>query len=122
MQTLILWALFAKGGEAYAKDIKPEVKKKDREALVHLGLVATEKRKNANLLAVTDKGWAWAADHLDAPLPSRSTAGAAILQCWLTYLRAYLRAKEIPLSDFFSPEAGVQTASPAVDGASLRDR
>jgi hypothetical protein len=33
MQTLILWALLAKGGEGFQKDIKPEATKADRKAL-----------------------------------------------------------------------------------------
>src|SRR5438034_11635351 len=103
LQTLILWALLASRGEAAQKDIKPDVKKNDREKLVRLGLVVASKRKQAYVLEVTDKGWAWAADHLDSPLPTRSTAGAPILQQWLTALRAYLSANEIALSEVLSP-------------------
>ena len=79
MQTLLLWALLAKpGGASFQKDIRPEVKKPDRDALVKAGLITKEKRGRAgNWLEVTDKGWAWAADHLDAALPKRSTAGSA---------------------------------------------
>jgi hypothetical protein len=103
MQTLILWALLAKGGKAYAKDIKPEVKKKDREALLGLGLVGASVSKRAFVLEVTDKGWAWAADHLNSPLPVRSTAGTQILQAWLAALGAHLRANGTPLSEVLAP-------------------
>ena len=37
MQTLILWALLAKGGAGFQKDVRPEVKKPEREALVEGG-------------------------------------------------------------------------------------
>jgi hypothetical protein len=82
MQTLILWALLAKtGGASFQKNIRPEVKKSDREALVKAGLITSEKRGRPGFwLEITDKGWAWAADHLDADLPKRSVAGTAVLQ------------------------------------------
>lgn len=123
MQTLILWALLARGGEAYAKDIKPEVQKKDREALVGLGLVASSKRKQAYVLEVTDKGWAWAAENLDSPLPKRpTTAGAHILRAWLKTLGDYLRANGIALSEVLSPAPPKPIDRPARDSTWLRDR
>ena len=48
MQTLLLWALLAKpGGASFQKDIRPEVKKPDRDALVKAGLITKEKRGRA---------------------------------------------------------------------------
>jgi hypothetical protein len=106
MQTLILWALLARtGGAGFQKDIKPEVKKPDREALVRAGLIASEKRGRPGLwLEITDKGWAWAADHLDADLPKRSTAGSAILQAWLKQLKAFMESRGLVLADILGPQ------------------
>jgi hypothetical protein len=106
MQTLILWALLARtGGAGFQKDIKPEVKKPDREALVRAGLIASEKRGRPGLwLEITDKGWAWAADHLDADLPKRSTAGGAILQAWLKQLKAFMESRGLVLADILGPQ------------------
>jgi hypothetical protein len=106
MQTLILWAILAKrGGASFQKDIRPEVKKSDREALITAGLIASERRGQSGLwLEMTDKGWAWAADHLDADLPKRSTAGSTILQAWLTQLKAFMQARGLVLSDILGPQ------------------
>ena len=62
MQTLILWALLAKGGEGFQKDIKPEVKKPDRVALERAGIIAVDKRgrPKSYWLEATDTGWRWA--------------------------------------------------------------
>ena len=51
------------------------------------------------MLEVTDKGWAWAGDHLDAELPKRSVYGAAILQAWLKQLKTFMTAKGFVLAD-----------------------
>jgi hypothetical protein len=126
MQTLILWALLAKkGGGGFQKDIRPEVKKPDREALVRAGLITSEKRGRPGLLwlETTDKGWAWAADHLDADLPKRSTAGSAILQAWLKQIKAFLKARGLALADVFGPQPPAERAAPALLGdAGVRDR
>jgi hypothetical protein len=89
MQTLILWSLLAKTGCAsFQKHIKPEVTKPDRNALIQAGLITSEKRGRPGIwLEITDQGWAWAGDHLDADLPKRSIAGSAVLQAWLTLSR-----------------------------------
>jgi hypothetical protein len=106
MQTLILWALLAKSrGASFQREIRPEVKKPDREALVRAGLITSEKRGRLGYwLEITDKGWAWAADHLDAELPKRSTAGSTILQAWLKQLKAFMEARSFALADILGPQ------------------
>jgi hypothetical protein len=121
LQTLMLWALLGRGGSALAKDIKPKIEKKDRERLVERGLVEATKIKQAFQLEVTDEGWAWAGKNLAAPLPSRSTAGAAILQAWLERLGVYLRATATPLSDVLATRPESHEDSHPDTGA-LRDR
>jgi hypothetical protein len=122
LQTLMLWALLARGGKGLAKDIKPKIEKKDRERLVERGLVdATKNKQQAFELEVTDEGWAWAEEHLAAPLPARSTAGAAILRAWLDRLHAYLRAAGTRLSEVLVPRPESHEASRPDTGA-LRDR
>jgi hypothetical protein len=129
MRTLVLWALLAKpGGASFQKDIRPEVKKPDREALVRAGLITSEKRGGSGFwLEVTDKGWAWAADHLDADLPKRSTAGSAILQAWLGRLTAFMKARGFVLADILGaqPSAGIPQQPPQrapLDYAAVRER
>jgi hypothetical protein len=106
MQTLILWALLAKpGATAPQKDFKPTVKKADRDALKAQGLVAERKQGRGLWLEVTERGWAWASDHLDAELPTGSTAGAEILRGWLSRIKLFLDAKGFALADLLAPVA-----------------
>ena len=121
MRTLMLWALLAKpGGAGLQKDIRPEVKKPDRDALVREGLIRSDPKSRPIVLEVTDKGWAWAGDHLDAELPKRSVHGAAILQAWLKQLRTFMAVNGFVLADVLGTPA---TSKPAHDDYSaLRGR
>ena len=122
MQTLILWALLARGGAGFQKDVRPEVKKPAREALAKAGLIACEKRGRpaAYWLEVTDKGWAWAADHLDAALPKGAPTASQVLQAWLTRLKAFMKARDFALADILAPQPPA-TPRPS-DDASVRAR
>jgi hypothetical protein len=107
MQTLILWALLAKTGSASAlKEIKPDVKKADREALVSAGLVVSEKRGRDIWLTMTDEGRAWAANHLDADLPTHCPAASVVLQGWLTQLKTFMEARNVALLDVLNAQPG----------------
>ena len=121
MRTLMLWALLAKpGGAGPQKDIRPEVKKPDRDALVREGLIRSDPKSRPIMLEVTDKGWAWAGDHLDAELPKRSVHGAAILQAWLKQLRTFMAVNGFVLADVLGTPV---TSKPAHDDYSaLRQR
>jgi hypothetical protein len=132
-QTLILWALLVRDGSAaFQKDLKPEPSKSDRETLEKAGLITAEKRKGGFWLEVTEKGWAWAAEHLDHQLPSGSTAGSPILQGWLTRLKAYMDTANVSLAEVLRPQpppgpaavrAGkLRPVAPAYDYAALRTR
>jgi hypothetical protein len=128
MQTLVLWALLVQtGGCAFQKDIRPEVKKADREALVRTGLITVEKRGRGLWLEATDKGWSWAAEHLDAELPKRATAGGAILQAWLTRLKAFLASRDLVLADVLGAQqlakaTGEPPSHSHIDYETLRGR
>ena len=105
-QTLILWAILtAPQGGMMQKDVRPAVTKPDRDALTKAGLVAAEKRGRGLWLEATEKGWGWAGENLDAALPERTTAGAIVLQAWLTRLKAYLAAENISLAEVLAPRA-----------------
>ena len=121
MRTLMLWALLAKpGGAGLQKDNRPEMKKADRDALVSEGVIASVAKSRPIMLEVTDKGWAWAGDHLDAELPKRSVYGAAILQAWLKQLKTFMTAKGFVLADVLAtPPASPE---PRVDSSALRER
>jgi hypothetical protein len=105
MQTLTLWALLANAGGASAvKNIKPAVRKPDREALVKAGLIAVEKRGRDFWLKITDEGWTWATAHLDAGLPMDFPGGGAILGGWLTQLKTFIQAHGLVLADVLGPQ------------------
>jgi hypothetical protein len=124
MRTLMLWALLAKpGGAGLQKDIRPEMKKADRDALVSEGLIASVAKSRPIMLEVTDKGWAWAGDHLDAELPKRSVYGAAILQSWLKQLKTFMGAKGFVLADLLAtPASPLASPEPRVGPSALRER
>jgi hypothetical protein len=125
MQTLILWALLAKpNGASLQKDLIPEVKKSDRNALVRAGLIAADKPDRRRWrLEITETGWAWAGDHLDADLPKRSNAGSAVLQAWLKQLKHFMTAKDFALADVLHPQLRSKDPPHAEPGfASLRER
>jgi hypothetical protein len=114
MQTLILWSLLVRTeGGGPQKDIKPEVKKSDREALVRAGLIVAPKQGRGYWLEVTDKGWSWAAEHLDADLPERSIAANAILQAWLARLKAFMANRDIALADVLRAQQPVDRPTTA---------
>ncbi|MGA8295147.1 MAG: hypothetical protein WB820_22220 [Rhodoplanes sp.] len=112
MQTLVLWALLGKGGQSFQKDIRPEIKRPDRLALEKAGFIVVGKLTRQGFpIEVTERGWAWAADHLGSDLPKRSTAGGSILQAWLTRLAAFMRAREVSLAEILGPQGAREDGS-----------
>ncbi|MFL9829152.1 hypothetical protein ABTU92_30550, partial [Rhodoplanes sp. SY1] len=64
-QTLIMWCLLGRQGQAMQGEIVPKVDKKDREALVAAGFLSSGKYSRGAIgLKVEDKGWRWAGEHL----------------------------------------------------------
>ncbi|MFZ1964007.1 MAG: hypothetical protein WAU78_11190 [Roseiarcus sp.] len=113
-RTLILWALLVReNAAAFQNELKPEPEKIDRDALRDEGLIlVTEGKRRRIWIEVTDKGWAWSADHLDADLPKGSPAGSAILQAWLTLLKAFMQARGLALADVLGPQRPLEARPP----------
>ena len=110
-QTLILWAILASPqGGAFQKDVRPPVSKSERDALVKAGLISGTKRGRGLWLEVTDKGWSFAQENLDAELPARTTVGATVLHAWLLHLKAYLAAENLALADIMAPRSARDSA------------
>ncbi len=106
-QTLILWALLARDNAAcFQNELKPEPDKADRGALEKAGLIKCERRGRYRRIwiEVTERGWAWATDHLNNDLPTGSPAGSSILQAWLTRLKAYMQARNVALAEVLGPQ------------------
>jgi DNA-binding MarR family transcriptional regulator len=116
-QTLILWALLARDDAAgFQNELKPEPDKADREALEKAGLIKCERRgRNRRIwIEVTEKGWAWATDHLNDDLPAGSPAGSSILQAWLTRLKAYMQAHNVALAEVLGPQPARKDGSEGI--------
>ncbi len=106
LQTLILWAVIARGGEAPQKGLKPEVSKPNRDALVARRLLASRPGPRGSiLLEVTEDGWAWAAANMGAPLPGNSSSGSIVLQELLGKIGCYLQSSGVRLAELFAPPA-----------------
>jgi len=110
-QTLLLWRILAKAGasgEVMQKDLGAKVVAADRQGLVRLGLLDVAKGKAGALtLTVTDAGWGWSDAHLDAPLPTKASAGLSpLLHAWLTLFHGHLRRHSLSLADVFRPAHG----------------
>jgi hypothetical protein len=112
-QTLVLWALLARGNAAaFQNELKPEPDKADRVALEAAGLIKIEKRGRYRRIwiEVTDRGWEWAGSNLGAALPTNSPAGSQILRAWLTRLKAFMEARGFALADVLGPQGSAQAA------------
>ena len=115
LQTLFLWRLLANGGGAFLRDTKPKLDvKKDRKPLVAAGLIEIEKRKDPqpkkraqriNYAFLTEQGWQWAAEHLDAEVSDKSPAAGPILRDILAKLKTHLERQHISLADFITGPA-----------------
>lgn len=95
-QALILWCLLGRQGTALQSALVPRIGKADREALITGRYLEAERLGRSLRLTVTDKGWAWAGDHMSAPLPP----GFRGLQDWLERLQADLATTGRTLADF----------------------
>jgi DNA-binding MarR family transcriptional regulator len=116
-QTLILWALLARDNAAgFQSELKPEPDKADRDALEKAGLIKSKRRGRYRRIwiEVTEKGWARATDHLNDDLPTGSPAGSSILQAWLTRLKAYMQARNVPLAEILGPQRARKDSSEVI--------
>ena len=114
IQVLLLWKLATNNGVAWKADVKPAhiTDKPRRDPLVRDGLISAETRKReipgkrptrGLFITLEEKGWAWLADHLDAPI-SRSAAAADVLQSVLRLLQIHLDRRQLVLADFIEIE------------------
>lgn len=87
-QALILWCLLGRHGSALQSAVVPRIDKADREALIAGRYLEAEKQGRSLRLTVTDKGWAWAGEHMREPLPP----SFRVLQDWLERMQADLAA------------------------------
>lgn len=101
---LILWFLIGQGGSAWRSEIRPAPSAADRKALEKAKLVTKERRGRRDWIEVTDAGWAWANNNLDAPLPLKTQSASLILQAWLTRLSAFMQRSGIALAELIAAD------------------
>jgi hypothetical protein len=113
LQTLFLWRVLVSGGGEFLKTVKPEIDAKDRKALEAAGLITVGKRKASEakgvrattFVTLSEEGWSWAAEHLDAEFSQRSPAVGPVLFAVLRNLKLHLARTHTSLADFISPPA-----------------
>ena len=112
LQTLFLWRLLVEGGEGFKNQMKPELGAKDRRMLENSGLIVSEPRKVPGkkrgrplFITLTERGWEWAASHLDAEISTRSNAAAPVLHAIMTRLKSHLQCQQVSLADFLCDQA-----------------
>jgi hypothetical protein len=109
-QTLIMWCLLGRQGQALQSEIVPRIEKKDRETLVSNGFIIGEKRGRALSLKVEDKGWRWASEHLGDELPPNFQ----VLRNWLAKIHQHLERNGQTLAELIgSPPLHIADQAPA---------
>jgi hypothetical protein len=93
----------------YQSKLEP-LKAKERNELVQQGLLEVEEAKpQGKRVSLTDKGWAWAAEHLGSSDLTKSRATVKTLQAVLLRLRDHLAANDASLASFVEPELEPKT-------------
>jgi DNA-binding PadR family transcriptional regulator len=124
LELLFLWRLAVAGGGDWLKDIKPDPESPARKRLQADGVIEQEKRKSpsgrgtALFVSLTDKGWGWLGNRLDADLTTRTQAGTEVLHRLLLRLKTFIDQNQISLGDLILPDA----AEAAGDEQNLEDR
>jgi DNA-binding PadR family transcriptional regulator len=109
LELLFLWRLAVAGGSDWLKDIKPNPEAPARKRLESYGVIEQEKRKPpsggraASFVSLTDMGWGWLGDHLDADLRTRTPAGTEVLYRLLLRLKTFTEQKQLSLGDLILP-------------------
>jgi len=124
LELLFLWRLAVAGGGDWLKDIKPDPESPARKRLQANGVIEQEKRKSPSgrgtpvFVSLTDKGWGWLGNHLDADLSTRTQAGTEVLHRLLVRLKTFIDQKQISLGDLILPGETDET----VGGDNVEDR
>jgi hypothetical protein len=116
-QILALWRMLFLGERPLAGDLAKRLGKRgrvERDQLVKAGvieLLAVEKPGRGKQSVVTEKGWAWAQENLDAEI-SQSKLAAEVLEAVLKHLKRYMKTQGLALSEIIRP-------NPTCSGADL---
>jgi outer membrane biosynthesis protein TonB len=117
-QALAIFSMvFGRRGEERCPDMRTlGLSPAQRTSLVQGGLLDLDKARRGMRASLTDEGWAWAGDNLQAALDQKSPA-AKTLASILARLDGFLRAHDTALADFAGEanEPNVVEAEPKED-------
>ena len=100
MQVLFLLNLVFKGGKSRMSEIKPKLSPVSfRKQLIENGLIKEEKQKRIIFTTVTEKGWDWADNNLDAEFSTGSNASKFALMELLPKLKNFMQKNSIFLAE-----------------------
>ncbi len=118
-QVLAIWRMLFMGERPLAGDLAKRLGKKgrvERDQLVTAGvieLLPVAKPGRGKRAALTEKGWAWAQENLDAEV-SQSKLAAEVLKAVLKHLKRYMETLGLALSEVIRP-------NPTYSGADLEE-
>lgn len=98
IQVSLLWRLLFIGETPIKSKVKPNITVKQRDELRDLGLIKYVKDGRAERLELTEEGWAWANENLNAPFSLKSN-NSETLEALLLKLKNFMERKEIALYD-----------------------
>ncbi len=117
LELLFLWRLAVAGGGDWLKEIKPDPGAPHRTELQTKGVIELEKRRPPTggravlFVSLSDQGWGWLGNHLDADLSTKSPAGTEVLQRLLLRLKTFIDLKQLSLGDLILPRDAGATAN-----------
>ncbi|OPZ17835.1 MAG: hypothetical protein BWZ10_01134 [candidate division BRC1 bacterium ADurb.BinA364] len=125
-QAHVLLTMLFTGETPQQSKTRPAMPKAERDKLIAEGLIeaisestavergsisAPIKQSKAKYLALTDKGWLWMAENLDALATPRLKLNPAPLRGLLSLLKAHLKSRGVSLAEFASPPKACAPAS-----------
>lgn len=97
-----------------------------RDQLKSLGLIAVEKRGRSQYVRLTEKGWAWLQEHLDAPINPVGKVAGSVLAELLPRLKTFLAAHQFALGELLLAGTAARDSgaadTPAATAASDAER
>lgn len=108
-QTLFMLRLVFGPREPKLSEALPQLKPAAlRDQLKALGLIDVEPRGRSKHLRLTEKGWAWVQEHLDAPINPAGKVPGSVLAELLPRLKTFLAAHQFALGELLTavPVAG----------------
>lgn len=112
LEILFLWRLALAGGGDWLKELKPDPQAPARTRMEKAGLIEAESklpeggRRKQKYYALTEKGWGWLAENLEAPIQTRTPATLEILVRLLARLNTHFNATGLSLAEFVQPSPG----------------